>query len=334
MKSRDRKILVIALVVIAFMAPLFFGTMVGRGDLAAPWFYGSIVSVIACFISVRLAWVLAPIAGVCAALAVLLHPYPVVGGLYLGLLAAGAAYTARRGLHSASLMVPLFTAFPLVQPPQISGNPPPSTVALLTGLATLLGALWVIAVMRLLLGSHMPKARIKAVGPRTATYYAVLMGVLVGGAATVVLAYAPYHQGAWLLLTLIVLLQPDTHDTLQKCVQRTAGTLLGVVIAVALAAFLDSTLALLSVATILAFVALAARYGLKRPYWEYITVMTPAVVLMSSPSPAQITATAENRLLFTVMAAAIVLALALALKAAYDHWYAPRHPELAASQAA
>lgn len=327
MKARDRKILVLALIVIAFMAPPFFGAMVGRLDLATPWFYGSVISVIACFISVRLALVLVPIAGACAGIAVLLHPYPLLGGLFMALLAGGAAYTARRGLHSATLMVPVFTAFPLVQPPLLAGNPPPGTLALLTGIATLLGGLWVILVMRVLLGSHMPHSRIAAVGPRTATFYAVLMGLLVGVAAWAVLSYAPYHSGAWLLLTLIIVLQPDTHDSVQRCLQRTAGTVLGVAVAFAISLVLTSSVVLLSLATVLAFAAFVARYVMKRPYWEYTAIITPAVILMSSPTPGSITATAEDRLFFTAVAAAVVLAIALTLKFGYDHWYAPRHPE-------
>ena len=56
------------------------------------------------------------------------------------------------------------------------------------------------------------------------------------------------------------------------------------------------------------------RYVLKRPYWEYVTVLTPAVILLSASGVDRVRV-AEDRVGFTLIAAAVALLIALGVKA-------------------
>ena len=65
---------------------------------------------------------------------------------------------------------------------------------------------------------------------------------------------------------------------------------------------------------IVLFAAFAVRYVLKRPYWEYVTVLTPAAILLNTPGLDAMTV-AEDRVAYTVIATVVGLVLALLIKA-------------------
>jgi uncharacterized membrane protein YccC len=184
----------------------------------------------------------------------------------------------------------------------------------MSGAVLLLGGLWAAGSARVLMGRPRSEVERKELGTRAATAYAVVMGLILAVAAWAVLTYARYHEGAWLLLTLIILLQPSPHDTFTKSLQRLGGTLAGCLVALVLILInVDSTLALV-IGGVLIFGALTVRYVLKRPYWEYVTVLTPAVILLSSSGIDRVRV-AEDRAAFTLIAATVALLVAVSVKA-------------------
>lgn len=311
--SRGQRLLLIGLITIAMMAPPIVFVMAGQGELASLFVYGGAIAMGAIFYSLRLAAGLSALAGLAGAAAYALDPYPIAGAVFFGLLTGGCALTARRGLHSPLLMVPIFVSFVLVAPPRIEGATP-LTSALLTGLVLTLGGLWTAGSARVLFGRSPKSLERQEFGPRAAVAYALLMAVVLGVAAWAVMSFAKYHQGAWLLLTLIILMQPSAHDTVTKSVQRLAGTLVGGAGALALSLVGLQSPYTFVVAGILFFSAFSVRFALKRPYWEYVTLLTPAVILLDAQGGNDITTT-EVRVGFTLIAVIVALALAIGIKA-------------------
>lgn len=311
--SRGQRLLVMGLLTIALMTPPVILGISGQFGLASAFVYGGIIAVIAAFYDARLAVILSLVAGAAGSIAALLNPYPIAGAAFFGVLTGACAVTARRGLHSPVLMVPVFVSFFLVAPPpvpQLSAIP----AALAAGAALALGGLWGSGSARALLGHRSTGRERTPVGTRAATAYGLVMGIVLGVTAWIVLNHARYHEGAWLLLTLIILLQPSAHDTVSKSVQRLGGTLLGGLIALVLILIdVSSTLALV-IGGVLIFGALSLRFVLKRPYWEYVTVLTPAVILLSSSAFDRVRV-AEDRVAFTLIASTVAVLLALAVKA-------------------
>lgn len=320
MSPAARKALVFGLLVIGIMAPIYIGVIAGAGSLAAPWLFGAIISVSAGFISMRLAVILAPVGGIVSTFATMLHPYPIVGSIFLGLVAGAAAYTARRGINSVVLLVPLFASFALVAPPEVSRASTWLQAGVLIGLASMLGGLWSLGVMRVLVGNDMPKKPLTPLSMRGSVSYAIIMGSVIGISAWGVLTWAPSHQGAWLLLTLIVVLQPAPSDTFSKTFNRLGGTLIGVVAAGLISLAITSSAVSLVLSTIFLFVALVLRYVLKKPYWLYMTFLTPSVILIDSHGRDVMDVAAE-RLAATVLAALIAITIALLVKFAHDRWF-------------
>lgn len=311
--TRGQRLLIIGLLTIAVMSPPVLLAISGQFDLASAFVYGGIIAIGATFYDLRLAVALSALAGGAGVALALLHPYPIAGAVAFGLFTGACALTARRGLHSPVLMVPIFLSFVIASPPEV----PDMTAlpaALLTGVVLLLGGLWATASARLLLGRPRLHADSHALSARATIAYAVLMAVIVGIATWGVLTFAKNHQGAWLLLTLIIVLQPSPHDTFVTSLQRLGGTLLGGVVALALILVgIGSTLALV-IGGVVLFAAFAVRYVLKRPYWEYVAVLTPAAILLNTPGRDAMTV-AEDRVAFTLVATVVGLGLALLIKA-------------------
>lgn len=311
--TRGQRLLIIGLLTIALMTPPILLGISGQSGLAAAFVYGGIIAIGAVFYDLRLAVALSILAGASGIISALLNPHPLAGAIFFGLFTGACALAAKRGLHSAVLMVPVFISFVLAAPPEVPGM---SAVpaAFLTGVVLLLGGLWATASARVLLGRPRRTSEGQALSTRATIAYAVLMAVVIGIATWAVLNFAKDHQGAWLLLTLIIVLQPSPHDTVVTSLQRLGGTLVGGVIALVLIlAGVDATLALV-VGGLLLFAALSVRYVLKRPYWEYITVLTPAVILLDSPG-LDMMRVAEDRVGYTLIATLVGLVIALVVKA-------------------
>lgn len=318
-QSRGRKIAVIGLLQIASGIPALILIMIGQPLLATPFIYGAAIGFVGLFFNTRLGVFLSLSGGAAAIVLALLHPYPIVGGIAFGAVTAAAALTSRRGLHSAAIMVPIFTAFILVDPVKVAGVDSAAVSAIITGLVMTGGGLWVIGVARLLLGNHLPHFPPHPVGPRTSVVYAIVAGVILGASATYTLTDDPTHTGAWLLLSLLILLQPDPHDSWTKTLQRLGGTLLGALLAIPIIALsLNSAISVVAGIALL-FFAFVVRYAMHRPYWQYVVPLTIAVILLDSSSVDR-SEVAEDRVVATLVAGAITIVVALIAKALISRW--------------
>jgi hypothetical protein len=310
--SIGQRLLLVGLLTVLLLVPPTLLVITGQAGLATAFVYGGIIVIGAMFYDYRLAVLLAGSAGIAGVGAVLLHPYPIAGGVFFGLLTGACALMARHGLQTPTLTLPLFISFVLVSPPDVPG-PSTWTTALLTGVVIALGSIWTAAGARLILGGRSPGLERHAVGQRTALAYSLLMTAVLGVAAWAVLEYARDHQGAWLLLTLIVVLQPSPHDTVRLSVQRLAGTLCGGLFALAIVTIgVPPTVAFLMGGALL-FAALAVRYALARPYWQYVTVLTPAIILLNASGTDGV-AVVEDRVAFTAIAVIVSLGITLGIK--------------------
>ena len=107
--------------------------------------------------------------------------------------------------------------------------------------------------------------------------HATRTAVVAGPALAFTLSFGNIYAH-WLTITLVMTLQPFFATTWQRAVERSAGTVLGGVLAAVLAAFVHSPLATAAVLTPLSIAAFALRgvsFGL------FMVCLTPMVVLLS-----------------------------------------------------
>jgi uncharacterized membrane protein YccC len=99
--------------------------------------------------------------------------------------------------------------------------------------------------------------------------------------ATAVAVYSSFHiaHGAWVTLTVFVILKPDFGGTRQRAIQRVAGTVAGGLLGIALAYGIQHPLAILIALGVLAFAAFSQ---MSLEYHRFVFFLTPFVVMLLS----------------------------------------------------
>ncbi|SDU83786.1 Uncharacterized membrane protein YccC [Microlunatus sagamiharensis] len=151
-------------------------------------------------------------------------------------------------------------------------------------------------------GSDRPSLASFAPG-RKAWTFAARLGVTMAVAETVRLL-VPLEKPYWIVLTAALVLKPDLGSVFARGVQRTLGTLVGVVIGVAIVAVVPHGVWLLLPIAACAF---AFPYGRSLNYGLLSTFVTPLVLLLIDFGTRVDGRVALDRLLDTVIGAGVVL---------------------------
>lgn len=143
--------------------------------------------------------------------------------------------------------------------------------------------------------------------------HALRMGVV--AAASVWLSFAlDITRGYWATITTLIVLQPYAGATLRKSLQRVAGSVLGGIIAAALAVVARTKLAIAGVMvpfTIASVAVLPLNYGV------FVLLLTPVFVLLAEPHPGD-WGVAGLRVVNTLLGGAIALAASQLLWPAHE----------------
>ncbi len=113
-----------------------------------------------------------------------------------------------------------------------------------------------------------------------------------------------FQRGYWVTLTVIIVLQPYTPETLKKGMQRIAGTVAGGILAAIVVTFVRDQTALFAIASLLAAASVAV---LQLNYALYAFFLTPTFVLLAEVSAGDFHL-AKLRTLNTVIGGAIAFA--------------------------
>lgn len=278
-----KRFVVVALVLLAAMLPVVGVSLLWVPEILGIAVLGFLPAIVGTLkVRWRLGILLSVVLGIAGALAVLVHDTPALGALLMAGLGAAAGLAALRGVHTCVLMVPLAAEFLLVSPPPLAGW---STVgdagigyALAVGAIVLLSGVWTSALFGVL-GRRLPRPPLEPLPREQALTYAVALTVAAAVATYVVLRWYPDGLGAWLIMTVLLLLQPDPHKALRKTVQRVAGTILGVLAAGLVLVVTDSAAFHHALGSALLVLAMSMHM---KPYWRFVSVLTPAIVLMAS----------------------------------------------------
>jgi uncharacterized membrane protein YccC len=144
--------------------------------------------------------------------------------------------------------------------------------------------------------------------------HAARLGISAAVAVALTRALA-LHRGYWITLTVIIVLQPYTPETLKKGVQRIAGTVAGGVLASMVVYFVRDQAALFVIASLLAAASVAV---LQLNYALYAFFLTPTFVLLAEVSAGDFHL-AKLRTLDTVIGGAIAFLGARLLWPSSEH---------------
>jgi uncharacterized membrane protein YccC len=190
------------------------------------------------------------------------------------------------------------------------------------------GALWAALVFPPLLRKRKMPLRSEPWTRDDTLVYTTTITVLCTATTLGVLIWWPGSDGAWLVLTLLVVTQfgADTH--LKRTLGRVVGTVAGVVIAAIVASVSSSEAELLAIGMVLLVITVVIMLG-PHSYVLYSIFITPTVVLFTSTSIADVTTTDAQRLEFTVIGSALIL-LASGITLRWAHYQQTHSPSAAA----
>ena len=207
-----------------------------------------------------------------------------------------------RGLSAAFLFVPMCAGFALTQPSVLTPNVVVN--ALFIGVVTAGAAVLPVLLMPLIAKS-LPRVPVAVFPQRVVLGYATNLAFLLGLTSFITLTFALNHLGSWLILTVVVIVQPLLQVTWNRGLHRAVGTILGFFIAVGVAGSIPLPGLFFAIGNLFIVIAIAQRLR-HRPYWQYAMFLTPGIVLLDGTS-ASILSTADDRLFATFVGALICL---------------------------
>lgn len=242
----------------------------------------------------------------------------VVGGSVLGgtilmvVVAAGVGLSARAGASGvaalAATSVVVVVVNPVVVVGDAAGDPRAVGNAVAVGGVAALAGLWFTLVATLtvrLTGASVPVAPEERVSRGRTAAFAGVLAVLVGAGTWWALAEFPRTHAWWLVLTFLVVLVPRFEDVRANVLSRTAGTVLGALVAsAAIAAWGGHPGFVRALGFAVIPVALVA--WLRLPSWAYTTALT-ATVLLTQYRTVLGTDRVDERLALTLVGAAAAL---------------------------
>ena len=146
--------------------------------------------------------------------------------------------------------------------------------------------------------------------------HALRVAVLTGLGTAIIVHYNLGAHGIWLPMTALVVLQPDYGGTLNRALQRSAGTVAGSILASILIVTLRGTLAFEAAVAVLLF---ATFFLIRRRYGHAMAFLTPLIILLvgfSGPNPWE---DLIERVVFTLIGAAAALAAGYVLWPQWEH---------------
>lgn len=260
-------------------------------------------------VSPRMGLLASGVLAVASTLAVPAGASPLWAGVLMVVMALLTGLAAHVGASSALIMAPISITFLLAEPVTTTDGAPVD--AWLVGAVVLASAMWAVGVASLLARGH-ERAQLQAPSLSRSVIYAGTLAVAVGIAMTIVVDRGLGHGGAWFVMTLLIVIQPYVQDALRKTVERGLGTVLGFGIAMVVIALLPNEVPRYLAGGVFAVLATIALLVQHRPYWQYVTVLTPAIVLLEGAA-VDTTATAWQRLTFTLLGVALAVMIELML---------------------
>ena len=293
------------------------------GEFAATWASAAAIAGLAAVAAggVEVAILTSVVMALITPIAIIAGQSPVTGAALMALMCLTVGRMSRFGLHRATLLVPVFMAWMIINPPFWGPKElvvrTDSTYLAWMGVFFLVGAIIPVIVLPFIL----KKVKLAAPQPhprQEALPYTITITVLATGATFWILQDpSKWYAGAWLISTILVLSQIGNVGTVRLTIARVVGTTVGSLLVIALVAQVQSMLLIYVIGLVLGVIAIAAKFS---PHtWIYFVFITPTVVCLNASSNQHLGDLGKQRAADTLVGAALVL-LASAITIGYSHW--------------
>lgn len=314
----NRKALIEALIAMGLLLPGLLLFPLGINLAMCLFIYGVMVGfLVALLIGLRQALIMVAAFTVANLVAYAASPRPLLASAVMAVAVLIYGLSLRVGVASLIVVAPTSVAFTIAQPPTVLPHDGVIANLLVLGAVCVIAGLWGVAAGTVM-GKRIPNIPLSRVGWRQTWLFAGSL-TLVCGIVALVVGLTDYRQdGAWILLTILIVAQPTIHRTWHKVGDRLLGTIIGFGIALVFAFPLQGhpmglTLAAIVLLGVAGYMMLAGR-----PYWRFVMFLTPGVVLVVGAS-SNVIATDINRVGSTVVGAALAVGVVLFLGAVGIH---------------
>jgi len=322
----------VAGIVALLAAPAVLAQNIWLPSTAGVFILGSLPATIAVVVvGPRRAWQIALAAAASGTLAASFSGNAWLGAILIAALAGYAGYSARYGNQSPVLFVPIVTSFIVISPPDLvdrAGQPigDPSYAGIV-GIALLIGGCWA-ALLGTVLTRDFQRATTESVPEHVAAGYGIALAVSTGAATFVAAYFFPGSTGAWVVLTILLVMKPKATDMWRTARHRVGGTLVGAVVAAGVILTLDGLgLPRLTWELVLGaiFLTFALSFLQARPYWQFVTLLTPAIILLKSSGQDELDLDAQ-RVVMTIIGTLVALTVAVVVREINDREYSDATP--------
>jgi hypothetical protein len=316
-----RLVIAIALMILILIPSVIL--ILITGEFAATWASAAAIAGLAAVAAggVEVAILTSVVMALITPIAIIAGQSPVTGAALMALMCLTVGRMSRFGLHRATLLVPVFMAWMIINPPFWGPKElvvrTDSTYLAWMGVFFLVGAIIPVIVLPFIL----KKVKLAAPQPhprQEALPYTITITVLATGATFWILQDpSKWYAGAWLISTILVLSQIGNVGTVRLTIARVVGTTVGSLLVIALVAQVQSMLLIYVIGLVLGVIAIAAKFS---PHtWIYFVFITPTVVCLNASSNQHLGDLGKQRAADTLVGAALVL-LASAITIGYSHW--------------
>lgn len=244
-------------------------------------------------------------------------PHPITSALVISLTVLVYALTLRVGLASFIVVAPVSVAFTSLQPPSILPSSDMTVNVLVLAAVCVIAGLWGLA-SGTLIGRKVPRPPVVPASWRSTCIYAGALTLVCAGVAVIASLAHIDQDGAWILLTILIVAQPSLHRTRRKVGDRLLGTIIGFGVALVVGVPFSGHPVLLTLIAIL-LLGIAGYFMIAaQPYWFFVTFLTPSVVLLVGASTSILT-TDINRVWSTIVGAALAVGVLVFLGAIGVH---------------
>lgn len=270
----------------------------------APFIYlGLLPALVALERGVRVAAVTAVLTPVSVFFGLVVSGSAWISAVFVAAICVGVAWSYTKGWEGAATYIASQAALAAIAAPgaRVTDLAPNSfaSAAVVTGFV-LVGGVWVVLMGILLLGGLPHNAHEQPADEDLRRFTIVLVGLVFFGTLAAKL-WLPGGHAWWVVLTILVVLQPGVAGTSRRTFHRVLGTVAGGFAA----ALLVSVIGINSVTTAIGvFVAVLSGIAyLKAPYWVFAFLLTAALMCLSF-TPETVMHGYVERAGFTLLAAA------------------------------
>ena len=240
-------------------------------------------------------------------------PHPLLAALVMAGAVLVYGLTLRVGLATFIVVAPISVAFTIAQPPTVLPHGSVAANMLVLGAVCIVAGLWGTAAGTVI-GRKVPHPPLTQMPWRSTWVYTGSLTLVCGVIALVVGLTKFQQDGAWVLLTILIVAQPGVRRTWRKAGARVLGTFVGFGVALVVGIPLNGHPLMLTLAAILLFGIAAYLMLSGRPYWQFVTFLTPGVVLVVGAS-SNIFTTDINRAWSTIVGTALAVGVLIVLGA-------------------